>query len=141
MSIFLQPLASYMKILKFVELIGLLAILGGTGAGALVFGGFFSDRCHHPDPYIVNWALEYTCARPRSRGTRPMDRRGRLTIRPLLWEGDTGPSITGTLVGRIAACGQALGTWCLEIRRCELLPLRGRRLPIGLLRARSQQLQ
>ena len=32
-----------MKILKFVELIGLLAILGGIGAGALVFGGFFSD--------------------------------------------------------------------------------------------------
>ena len=46
-----------MKILKFLGLIGLLAILVGIGAAAFFFGGFFSVAANHPDPYIVNWAL------------------------------------------------------------------------------------
>ena len=46
-----------MKILKFLGLIGVLAILGSIGAAAFFFGGFFSVAANHPDPYIVNWAL------------------------------------------------------------------------------------
>jgi mono/diheme cytochrome c family protein len=45
------------KILKFLELVGLLAILGGIGAATFFFGGFFSVAANDPDPDIVNWAL------------------------------------------------------------------------------------
>jgi hypothetical protein len=43
--------------LKFLALIGVLAILGGIGAAAFFFGGFFNVGADHPDPDIVNWAL------------------------------------------------------------------------------------
>jgi mono/diheme cytochrome c family protein len=46
-----------MNILKFLGLVGLLAILGGIGAAIFFFGGFFSVAANHPDPDIVNWAL------------------------------------------------------------------------------------
>jgi hypothetical protein len=46
-----------MKILKFLGLIGLLATLGGIGAAAFFFGGFFSVAANNPDPRVVNWAL------------------------------------------------------------------------------------
>src|ERR1700680_1869741 len=46
-----------MKTLKVLTLIGLLAILGGVGASAFFFGGFFNVAADHPDPGIVNWAL------------------------------------------------------------------------------------
>src|ERR1017187_1883589 len=46
-----------MQALKFLGLIGLLAILGGIGAAAFFFGGFFNVGADHPDPDIVNWAL------------------------------------------------------------------------------------
>ncbi len=46
-----------MKTLRFLALIGLLAVIGGIGAGAFFFGGFFSVAANNPDPNIVNWAL------------------------------------------------------------------------------------
>jgi Cytochrome C oxidase, cbb3-type, subunit III len=46
-----------MKTLKVLTLIGLLAILGGVGASAFFFGGFFNVAANHPDPGIVDWAL------------------------------------------------------------------------------------
>jgi mono/diheme cytochrome c family protein len=45
------------RILKFLALLDLLAILGGIGAAAFFFGGFFNVAANHPDPDIVNWAL------------------------------------------------------------------------------------
>jgi Cytochrome C oxidase, cbb3-type, subunit III len=45
------------KTLKFLALIGLLAILGGIGAAVFFCGGFYSVAANHPDPAIVNWAL------------------------------------------------------------------------------------
>jgi mono/diheme cytochrome c family protein len=45
------------KTLKFLALIGLLAVLGGIGAAAFFFGGFFSVAANNSDPNIVNWAL------------------------------------------------------------------------------------
>src|SRR5271165_4485241 len=42
---------------RFLALIGLLAIIGGIGAGVFFFGGFYSVAANHPDPSIVNWAL------------------------------------------------------------------------------------
>jgi hypothetical protein len=45
------------KIQKVLALIGLLAILGGVGAAAFFFGGFFNVAANHPDPGIVDWAL------------------------------------------------------------------------------------
>jgi mono/diheme cytochrome c family protein len=50
-------MAAPTKILKFLRLVGLLAILGGIGAAAFFFGGFFSVAADAPDPDIVNWAL------------------------------------------------------------------------------------
>ena len=52
-------MALHMKILNFLALIGLLAILGGIGTATFFFGGFFSVAANHPDPDIVNWALIY----------------------------------------------------------------------------------
>ena len=46
-----------MRTLKFLGLIGLLAILFGSGAAVFFFGGFFDVAADHPDPDIVNWAL------------------------------------------------------------------------------------
>ena len=46
-----------MRILNFLALIGLLAILGSVGMAAFFFGGFFNVAANHPDPDIVNWAL------------------------------------------------------------------------------------
>jgi hypothetical protein len=46
-----------MQALKFLGMIGLLAILGGIGAAAFFFGGFFNVGANHPDPDVVNWAL------------------------------------------------------------------------------------
>ena len=46
-----------MQPLKFLALIGVLAILVGIGAAAFFFGGFFNVGADHPDPDIVNWAL------------------------------------------------------------------------------------
>jgi hypothetical protein len=46
-----------MKILNFLALIGLLAILGGIGTATFFFGGFFNVAASDPDPAIVNWAL------------------------------------------------------------------------------------
>jgi len=43
--------------LKFLALIGLLAILGGIGAATFFFGGFFDVGAGHADPNVVNWAL------------------------------------------------------------------------------------
>ena len=43
--------------LKFLALIGLLAIMAGIGATVFFFGGFFDVGADHPDPDIVNWAL------------------------------------------------------------------------------------
>jgi mono/diheme cytochrome c family protein len=45
------------KTQKVLALIGLLAILGGVGAAAFFFGGFFNVAANHPDPGIVDWAL------------------------------------------------------------------------------------
>jgi mono/diheme cytochrome c family protein len=42
------------RALKFLGLIGLLAIIG---AAAFFFGGFFNVGADHRDPGIVNWAL------------------------------------------------------------------------------------
>ena len=38
------------KTQKVLALIGLLAILGGVGAAAFFFGGFFNVAANHPDP-------------------------------------------------------------------------------------------
>jgi mono/diheme cytochrome c family protein len=46
-----------MQALKFLALIGLLAIMAGIGATVFFFGGFFDVGADHPDPDIVNWAL------------------------------------------------------------------------------------
>ena len=43
--------------LKFLALIGLLAILGAIGAGVFFFGGYFSVAATTEDPAAVNWAL------------------------------------------------------------------------------------
>jgi mono/diheme cytochrome c family protein len=48
-----------MKTLKFLGIIGLLAILGAIGSAAFFFGGFFNIAANHPDPDIVNSALEH----------------------------------------------------------------------------------
>jgi mono/diheme cytochrome c family protein len=45
------------KTLKFLALIGLLAILGGIGAAVFFFGGFYSVAANNPDPALVSWAL------------------------------------------------------------------------------------
>jgi hypothetical protein len=50
-------MALHMKIINFLALIGLLAILGGIGTATFFFGGFFSVAANHPDPDIVNRAL------------------------------------------------------------------------------------
>jgi hypothetical protein len=50
-------MAAPTKILKFLGLVGLLAMLEGIGAAAFFFGGFFSVAANAPDPDIVNWAL------------------------------------------------------------------------------------
>jgi mono/diheme cytochrome c family protein len=42
-----------MKTLKFLGIIGLLAILGAIGAGAFFLGGFFSVAANYPDPDLV----------------------------------------------------------------------------------------
>jgi hypothetical protein len=46
-----------MRALKFLGLIGLLAIIAGIGAAAFFLGGFFNVGANHRDPGIVNWAL------------------------------------------------------------------------------------
>jgi mono/diheme cytochrome c family protein len=46
-----------MKTLKFLALVGLLAVLGGIGAAAFFCGGFFSVAANNSDPDIVNWML------------------------------------------------------------------------------------
>jgi mono/diheme cytochrome c family protein len=46
-----------MQALKFLALIGLLAIIVGIGATVFFFAGFFDVGADHPDPDIVNWAL------------------------------------------------------------------------------------
>src|SRR5271170_5373933 len=43
--------------LKFLALIGLLAILGAIGAATFFFGGFFDVGAAHADPDVVSWAL------------------------------------------------------------------------------------
>jgi hypothetical protein len=48
-----------MKTLKFLGIIGLLAILGAIGAAAFFFGGFYSVAANYPDPDLVNKALEH----------------------------------------------------------------------------------
>ena len=45
------------KTLKFLALIGLLAILGGIGAAVYFFAGFYSVAANNPDPALVSWAL------------------------------------------------------------------------------------
>jgi hypothetical protein len=45
------------KTLKFLALIGLLAILGGIGAAVFFFAGFYSVAASNPDPALVSWAL------------------------------------------------------------------------------------
>jgi mono/diheme cytochrome c family protein len=47
-----------MKTLKFLGIVGLLAILGGIFAAAFFFGGFFNVAASEDDPDIVNSALE-----------------------------------------------------------------------------------
>jgi mono/diheme cytochrome c family protein len=47
-----------MKSLKFLGIIGLLAILGAVFAAAFFFGGFFNVAASEDDPDIVNSALE-----------------------------------------------------------------------------------
>ncbi|HWF94529.1 MAG TPA: cytochrome c [Xanthobacteraceae bacterium] len=51
-----------MKSLKFLGIIGLLAILGAIFAAAFFFGGFFNVAASHPDPDPVNWVLEHVRA-------------------------------------------------------------------------------
>ena len=48
-----------MKTLKFLALIGLLAILGGIGAAVYFLGGFYSVAGTNEDPAIVEWALDH----------------------------------------------------------------------------------
>jgi cytochrome c1 len=43
--------------LKFLGVIGLLAILGAIGAGVFFVGGFFTVAATQEDPGIVTWAL------------------------------------------------------------------------------------
>ncbi len=45
------------KTLKFLALIGLLAVLGGIGAAAFFLDGLFSVAANNSDPDIVNWIL------------------------------------------------------------------------------------
>jgi Cytochrome C oxidase, cbb3-type, subunit III len=47
-----------MKSLKFLGIIGLLAILGAVFAAGFFFGGFFNVAASQDDPEIVNAALE-----------------------------------------------------------------------------------
>jgi mono/diheme cytochrome c family protein len=47
-----------MKSLKFLGIIGLLAILGAVFAAAFFFGGFFNVAASEDDPDFVNSALE-----------------------------------------------------------------------------------
>src|SRR6266850_3966473 len=46
-----------MKTVKFLALIGLLAILGGIGAAAFFFGGFYSVAGTQEEPAAVKWAM------------------------------------------------------------------------------------
>src|SRR5882762_5169912 len=46
-----------MKTLKFLALIGLLAIFAGVGAAVFFFGGFYSVAGTAEEPKIVSWAL------------------------------------------------------------------------------------
>lgn len=46
-----------MKSLKFLWLIGLLAILGAIFAAGFFFGGFYNVAASQDDPDIVNWAI------------------------------------------------------------------------------------
>jgi mono/diheme cytochrome c family protein len=48
-----------MKSLKFLWIIGLLAIVGAVLAAGFFFGGFFDVAASEDDPDIVNAALEY----------------------------------------------------------------------------------
>ena len=69
-----------MKSLKFLGIIGLLAILGAIFAAAFFFGGFFNVAASRPDPDPVNWVLEHVRAasiarhatdRPAARSMNP----------------------------------------------------------------------
>ncbi len=42
---------------KFLALIGVLAIVAGLGAATFFFGGFFDVAASDPDPAFVNWSL------------------------------------------------------------------------------------
>lgn len=44
--------------LKFLGIIGLLAILAAIGAAAFFFGGFFNIAANHPDPDGINKVIE-----------------------------------------------------------------------------------
>ena len=43
--------------MRFLALIGLLAILGAIGAAVYFLGGYYSVACTAEDPAIVKWAL------------------------------------------------------------------------------------
>jgi hypothetical protein len=45
------------RTIKLLGLICLLPILGGIGAAAFFFGGFFNVGANYRDPDVVNWAL------------------------------------------------------------------------------------
>src|ERR1039458_4842638 len=53
----MSALTLRMKVLNFLALIGVLAILGSIGVTTFFFAGFFNVAADHPDPDIVNWAL------------------------------------------------------------------------------------
>jgi len=44
--------------MRFLALIGALAIIVGIGVGAFFFGGFFNVSAMEEDPAVVAWALE-----------------------------------------------------------------------------------
>mgnify|MGYP001385543855 CR=1 FL=1 len=46
-----------MKVLNFLALIGLLAILAGIGTATFFYGGFFNVAASDPNPAFVNWSL------------------------------------------------------------------------------------
>jgi mono/diheme cytochrome c family protein len=52
-----NPEIGPMKLLKYLALIGLIAILGAIGAGVYFFGGYYSVAGTAGDPAIVKWAL------------------------------------------------------------------------------------
>lgn len=44
--------------MKFLSLIGALAIIAAVAAGVYLFGGFYSVAATQPDPGLLAWALE-----------------------------------------------------------------------------------